>query len=82
MDLSRAVWRKASSSANAGNCVEVAVNLPGVVAVRDSKDPHGPALTFTPAAWHAFAARLRGGDPARPTPLGPAVSVGGKPVEA
>jgi hypothetical protein len=63
MDLTRAVWRKASASANAGNCVEVAVNLPGVVAVRDSKDPHGPALTFTPADWHAFAARLRSADP-------------------
>ncbi len=63
MDLSRAVWRKASASGNAGNCVEVAVNLPGVVAVRDSKDPHGPALTFTPADWHAFTARLRRGDP-------------------
>ena len=62
MDLSRAVWRKASASANAGNCVEVAVNLPGVVSVRDSKDPHGPALTFTPADWHAFTARLRRGD--------------------
>jgi hypothetical protein len=63
MDLTRAVWRKASYSTNAGNCVEVAVNLPGVVAVRDSKDPHGPALTFTPAAWHTFAARVRGGNP-------------------
>ena len=63
MDLSRAVWRKASASGNAGNCVEVAVNLPGVVAVRDSKDPHGPALTFTPADWHAFTTRLRCGDP-------------------
>jgi len=62
MDLSCAVWRKASASGN-GNCVEVAVNLPGVVAVRDSKDPHGPALTFTPADWHAFAARLRSGGP-------------------
>jgi hypothetical protein len=61
MDLTRAVWRKASASANAGNCVEVAVNLPGVVAVRDSKDPHGPALTFTPADWHAFAAGVRSG---------------------
>jgi hypothetical protein len=62
MDLSRAAWRKASASGS-GNCVEVAVNLPGVVAVRDSKDPHGPTLTFTPAAWDAFTARhRRGGD--------------------
>ena len=63
MDLTRAVWRKASASTNAGNCVEVAVNLPRVVAVRDSKDPHGPALTFTPADWHAFTTRLCSGDP-------------------
>jgi hypothetical protein len=63
MDLTCAVWRKASASTNAGNCVEVAVSLPGVVAVRDSKDPHGPALTFTPADWHAFTTWLRSGDP-------------------
>ena len=63
MDLTRACWRKASASTNAGNCVEVAVNLPGVVAVRDSKDPAGPALTFTSADWDAFTARLRSGDP-------------------
>ena len=62
MDLSRAAWRKASASST-GNCVEVAVNLPGVVAVRDSKDPHGPALPFPPADWHAFATRVRGADP-------------------
>ncbi|MDG4796264.1 DUF397 domain-containing protein [Micromonospora sp. WMMD1082] len=34
--------------------VEVADNLPGVVAVRDSKDPAGPALAFAPGAWRAF----------------------------
>jgi hypothetical protein len=60
MDLSRAKWRKASySNSNGGNCVEVARNLPGVVAVRDSKNPGGPALVFTPADWEAFTARLR-----------------------
>lgn len=49
MDLSGAVWRKSSrSSGNGGQCVEVAMNLPGVVAVRDSKDPDGPKLLFTP----------------------------------
>lgn len=37
-------WRKSRrSTANGGNCVEVAENLPGVI--RDSKDPHGPRLT-------------------------------------
>ncbi|MGW4500164.1 DUF397 domain-containing protein [Micromonospora sp. NPDC004336] len=58
-DLTGARWRKSTrSSSNGGNCVEVAGNLPGVVAVRDSKDPSGPALTFAPAAWRAFVTRL------------------------
>lgn len=55
MELTGARWRKSSrSSGNGGACVEVAGNLPGLVAVRDSKDPTGPALTFAPAAWRAF----------------------------
>ena len=59
MELIGARWRKSSrSSGNGGACVEVADNLPGVVGVRDSKDPGGPALTFTPAAWRAFVARV------------------------
>jgi Domain of unknown function (DUF397) len=62
MDLKGAIWRKASYSANAGNCVEVALNLPGIVAVRDSKNPDGPALTFGPADWHAFTAGIKTGD--------------------
>jgi hypothetical protein len=58
-----AVWRKSSySSANGGACVEVACNLPGVVAVRDSKDPDGPALTFSPAQWQAFTIAVRDGE--------------------
>jgi uncharacterized protein DUF397 len=60
MDLSRLVWRKATrSTSNGGNCVEVARNLPGIVAVRDSKDPHGPVLTVRADEWAAFVARLR-----------------------
>ncbi|MGC4874977.1 DUF397 domain-containing protein [Micromonospora sp. DT43] len=59
MDLSNARWRKSTrSGASGGNCVEVAGNLPGVVAVRDSKDAAGPALTFAPAAWVAFVAQI------------------------
>jgi hypothetical protein len=55
MDLTGARWRKSTrSSGQGGNCVEVADNLPGVVAVRDSKDPSGPALAFRPDAWRAF----------------------------
>jgi Domain of unknown function (DUF397) len=60
-DLSGAVWRKSSRSGS-GNCVEVARNLPGVVAVRDSKDPAGPALAFTPEGWAAFTGSIRAGD--------------------
>lgn len=60
VDLSRAAWRKSTySNGSGGNCVEVARNLPGVVAIRDSKNPDGPALVFTPADWQAFTGRLR-----------------------
>jgi len=63
MDLTRAQWRKASySSTNGGNCVEVARNMPGAVAVRDSKDPAGGALVVSPAAWGVFAAGVRAGE--------------------
>ncbi|MEV0004932.1 DUF397 domain-containing protein [Micromonospora sp. NPDC050980] len=54
MDLTEGTWRKRTRSSAQGNCVEVADNLPGVVAVRDSKDQQGPALTFTAEAWSAF----------------------------
>ena len=61
--LDGALWRKSSySGGNGGNCVEVARNLPGVVAVRDSKDPEGPALTFSPAGWDAFVQGIKQGD--------------------
>ncbi|PWI45571.1 DUF397 domain-containing protein [Streptomyces sp. ICBB 8177] len=47
-------WHKSSySSEEGGACVEVAA-CPSVVHVRDSKDPEGPALAFTPTAWAAF----------------------------
>ncbi|MEU1251601.1 DUF397 domain-containing protein [Micromonospora arida] len=58
MDLIGALWRTSSRSGN-GECVEVADNLPGVVGVRDSKDPAGPVLVFVPAAWRAFVAVAR-----------------------
>jgi len=62
-DLSGAVWHKSiRSGGNGGDCVEVAVNLPGVVAVRDSKDPDGGVLTFTPAGWTGFLDGVRAGE--------------------
>jgi hypothetical protein len=61
VNIERAEWRKSSySGSNGGDCVEVASNLPGVVAVRDSKDPDGPKLMFSPDEWRAFAAGIRG----------------------
>ena len=62
MDLSHARWRKSTRSGSSGNCVEVADNLPGVVAVRDSKDKTGPVLTFTPDEWQAFVGGVKDGE--------------------
>ncbi|WP_326552940.1 DUF397 domain-containing protein [Micromonospora sp. NBC_01813] len=53
-DLTGAAWRKSSRSSSQGNCVEVAANIPGLVAVRDSKDREGATLLFTSREWHAF----------------------------
>ncbi|MFF8770178.1 DUF397 domain-containing protein [Kitasatospora sp. NPDC015120] len=54
-------WRKSSySNGDGGSCVEVDDANPGHV--RDSKDPNGPALAFTPAAWNAFVSSVRGGE--------------------
>lgn len=46
-------WRKSSYSTAESNCVEAA-HRPEGVAVRDSKDPDGPQLVFSPADWRAF----------------------------
>ena len=54
-------WRKSSYSGNSGgNCAEVAT-VPGVVLIRDSKDPCGPVLAFKREAWEAFAAAVEEG---------------------
>ncbi|MGI8336557.1 DUF397 domain-containing protein [Actinomadura scrupuli] len=59
MDLSNARWRKASRSTdNGGNCVEVAP-VSGAIAVRDSKNPTGPALTLTRDTWRTFTEKLK-----------------------
>ncbi|OMI38094.1 DUF397 domain-containing protein [Streptomyces sparsogenes] len=58
-------WFKSSYSSNGGACVEVAANLVasrGIVPVRDSKEPHGPALVFESSAWSSFVAAVKGGE--------------------
>jgi hypothetical protein len=58
-DLSRAEWRKSSYSSQSGNCVEVAANMPGIIAVRDSKNPDGPVLIVSKDEWVRFITHLR-----------------------
>ncbi|MFV8130687.1 DUF397 domain-containing protein [Streptomyces syringium] len=55
VDLRGALWFKSTYSGTDSNCVEVA-HAPGVIGVRDSKNPCGPVLTFGPVAWGAFLA--------------------------
>jgi hypothetical protein len=60
-DLSRAIWRKARRSAHNGGCVEIAANLRGVTAVRDSKRPEGGAHVIRREAFAEFLADVKGG---------------------
>ena len=62
LDLSRAQWTKSSHSNNGGACVEVATNLPGIVAVRDSKDQSGPVLVISSGSWHVLTRRIKAGE--------------------
>ena len=60
LDLTDAQWRTSSYSSGNGQCVEVA-RLLEAIAVRDSKDPAGPKLIFTPADWRAFVSAVAEG---------------------
>jgi len=59
IDLSRAEWRKSSYSSQDGNCVEVARNLPGLVALRDSQAPDEAKLVVSQETWRVFLKGLR-----------------------
>jgi hypothetical protein len=59
IDLSRAEWRKSSYSSQSGNCVEVAPNLSGLVAVRDSKTPDRAKLVVSLETWRVFIRSVR-----------------------
>ncbi|GAA2157979.1 helix-turn-helix transcriptional regulator [Kitasatospora kazusensis] len=62
VDLTDAPWFKSSYSANGGQCIEVADGFAGIVPVRDSKDPEGPALVFPADAFASFVAAVKAGD--------------------
>ncbi|MGY5132069.1 DUF397 domain-containing protein [Streptomyces nigrescens] len=60
IDLSNITWRKSSySNSDGGECIEVSDDLPAFTPVRDSKDPHGPALLFEAAAWSSFVTAVK-----------------------
>ncbi|GAB2731231.1 DUF397 domain-containing protein [Kitasatospora kifunensis] len=61
VDLTGASWFKASYSDNGGSCIEVAPGFPGMVPVRDSKNPHQPALLFPTTAFTAFITGVKNG---------------------
>ncbi|OKK20259.1 hypothetical protein AMK09_16820 [Streptomyces sp. CB02488] len=59
-ELSTAHWRSSSySNTNGGECVEITDDFPGIIPVRDSKNPAGPALVVEAAAWGAFVSSLK-----------------------
>ena len=59
-DLTGATWRKSTySNGSGGDCVEIAGMPRGSHAVRDSKNPDGPKLIFTPSEWQAFTERIK-----------------------
>ncbi|WP_330228514.1 DUF397 domain-containing protein [Nocardia sp. NBC_00508] len=66
VDLSTAKWFKSTRSAGGSECVEIAFLDGGMVGVRDSKNPTGPALVFTPTEWDAFATGVAEGEFDRP----------------
>lgn len=63
VDLNAASWRRSTySNQDGGACVEVSDDFATVVPVRDSKNPHGPAITFPAEGWSAFVSAVKGGE--------------------
>ncbi|WP_395298068.1 DUF397 domain-containing protein [Kitasatospora hibisci] len=62
VDLTETRWRKSSYSGGGGACIEVADGFAGVMPVRDSKDPEGPALFFAASSWQSFVGAVRAGE--------------------
>ncbi|MGQ4600451.1 DUF397 domain-containing protein [Nocardia sp. R6R-6] len=62
VDLTGAQWFKSTRSSMGKDCVEVAFLDQGMVGVRDSKNPNGPALVFTPSQWDAFTSGVQIGE--------------------
>ncbi len=60
--LGAVTWRKSRASNPSGDCIEVAALDSGAVAVRNSRDPHGPALVYTPAEIDAFIRGAKDGE--------------------
>ncbi|GAQ54135.1 DUF397 domain-containing protein [Streptomyces acidiscabies] len=60
VEVAATSWRRSThSNTNGGNCVEVADGLPGVVPIRDSKNPGGPMLTVPTPVWDTFISSLK-----------------------
>jgi len=60
--LGRVAWRKSTASNPNGDCVELAPLPSGVVAMRNSRDPRGPALIYTRSAIRALLDQAKSGD--------------------
>jgi hypothetical protein len=60
--LGAVAWRKSRASNPSGDCIEVAALDSGAIAVRNSRDPHGPALVYTRAEIAAFIAGAKDGE--------------------
>ena len=61
-DLDHAQWRKSRHSGAGNACIELTELTDGSRALRDSKDPSGPTLRFSPASWAAFTTRIHAGE--------------------